>query len=77
MKTKGKTTTQAKTKEAKTKKLEPLSTLGEFNGKPTISLKRSETDNFGFNFGLGKARLILANIDAIEAFVESDGKSLD
>ena len=45
----------------------------------TLELKKdgaSEKD-FGFTFGVGKARLILANLDAIQQFVDDNtgGKS--
>lgn len=31
-------------------------------------------EKFPFSFGVGKAKLILANIDAIKKFVETEGK---
>ncbi len=45
---------------------------GEFKGHPTISLLKDDDDLRPFTFGLGKARLILANLDAIKKFVESN-----
>jgi len=42
----------------------------EFKGNAMLVLKIDETDNFPFQFGLKKAKLILENIDAIKAFVE-------
>ncbi len=47
---------------------------GEFKGHPTISLMKDESDMRPFTFGMGKARLILENLDAIKEFVESNGK---
>lgn len=49
--------------------------LGEFNNKPTITLKRNEADKYGFTFGLSKAKLILENIEAIRKFVNDNEKS--
>jgi hypothetical protein len=52
---------------------------GEFkspkDGKvyPTLTLLAKVDDRYGFTFGLGKARLILANIDEIRKFEESHG----
>lgn len=43
---------------------------GEYQGKPVISLTRTENDKFPFTFGVNKAKLILANIDEIQKFVE-------
>ncbi|MDD2679996.1 MAG: hypothetical protein PHO03_04280 [Candidatus Omnitrophica bacterium] len=43
---------------------------GEFKGKPLLVIKRDENDQYPFSFGLGKARLILENIDEIRKFVE-------
>ncbi len=42
----------------------------EFKGNKMIVLKNSEEDQFPFQFGVKKAKLILENIDAIKAFVE-------
>lgn len=48
---------------------------GEFKGKPVLIIKRDENDQYPFSFGLGKARLILENIDEIKKFVEEgEGK---
>jgi hypothetical protein len=46
---------------------------GEYKGKPLLILKRSEDDKYPFSFGLGKARLILDNIEEIKKFVEENG----
>ena len=48
---------------------------GEFKGKPLLILKRSEEDKYPFSFGLGKARLIVENIDEIKKFVEENSAS--
>ncbi|NMA44639.1 MAG: hypothetical protein GX950_02400 [Candidatus Diapherotrites archaeon] len=45
---------------------------GEFKGNKMIILKRNENDNFPFQFGKGKARLIVENMDAIKAFAEEE-----
>ena len=42
----------------------------EYKGRPTLELKASADDRYGITFGVVKARLILANLDAIRAFVE-------
>ncbi|MFA6217572.1 MAG: hypothetical protein WDL87_08010 [Candidatus Omnitrophota bacterium] len=46
----------------------------EFKGKPLIVIKRDEEDKYPFSFGLGKAKLILENIDEIKKFVEENDK---
>lgn len=45
---------------------------GEFKGNKLIILKRSETDNFPFQFGKNKAKLIVENFDAIKKFAEEE-----
>lgn len=45
---------------------------GEYKGKPLIIIKRDEDDKYPFSFGLGKARLILDNIEEIKKFVEEN-----
>ena len=45
----------------------------EFKGHPTIILKESEDSQYGFTFGLSKAKLILAHIEEIQAFVDKNG----
>lgn len=42
----------------------------EFKGNPIIILKRDENDKYPLSFGLGKARLIMENVDEIKKFVE-------
>jgi hypothetical protein len=46
----------------------------EFKGNPMLVLKNSEEDQFPFQFGVKKAKLILENIDAIKSFVEKHDK---
>jgi len=46
----------------------------EFKGNPMLVLKNSEDDQFPFQFGLKKAKLILENIEAIEEFVKKHDK---
>ena len=45
---------------------------GEFKGNKLIILKRNDQDNFPFQFGKGKARLIVENFDAIKKFAEEE-----
>ncbi len=44
----------------------------EFKGKPVIILRRDAEDKFPFSFGVGKARLILENLEEIKKFVEEN-----
>jgi len=44
----------------------------EFKGKPVLILRRNEEDKFPFSFGLGKARLIIENIEEIKKFVQEN-----
>jgi len=47
----------------------------EFKGKAVLILKRNDDDKYPFSFGLGKAKLILENIEEIKKFVkENEGK---
>ncbi len=46
----------------------------EFKGNPMIVLKNSEDDQFPFQFGVKKAKLILENIEEIKKFVEKHDK---
>lgn len=46
----------------------------EFKGNKLIVLKRTPEDNFPFQFGLGKAKLILGAIDEIQKFVDDNDK---
>jgi hypothetical protein len=51
--------------------------LSEYKGNALIVLKASEDSKWPFQFGVSKARLILENIDAIQAFVASNGTTLE
>jgi hypothetical protein len=46
----------------------------EYKGKPILILKRNEDDKYPFSFGLGKAKLIIENIEEIKKFVEEGEK---
>jgi hypothetical protein len=46
----------------------------EFKGNPIIKLKRTEDDQYPFSFGLGKAKLVLQNVEEIKKFVEENDK---
>lgn len=49
--------------------------VGEYNGRPTISITDTEAKNpqYGtFTFGLSKARMILGALEDIKAFVEAN-----
>jgi hypothetical protein len=46
----------------------------EFKGNPIIKLKRNEDDQYPFSFGLGKAKLVLQNVEEIKKFVEENDK---
>ncbi|HNY91236.1 MAG TPA: hypothetical protein PKJ13_03375 [bacterium] len=46
--------------------------VGEFKGNPILTLNPDE--RYPFSFGLSKARLILAHLDDIRAFVEQYSK---
>jgi uncharacterized protein YgiM (DUF1202 family) len=45
---------------------------GEFKGHKMIILKKDENDKYPFQFGVGKAKLIMQYVDAIEAFVNEN-----
>jgi len=45
---------------------------GEFKGNKLIKLMRNEDDKYPFQFGKGKARLIVENFDEIKAFAEEE-----
>jgi len=46
--------------------------LGEFKGNKMIKLMKDDNDKFPFQFGKNKARLIVANYDAIKTFAEEE-----
>ena len=45
---------------------------GEFKGNKMIILKRNDDDNFPFQFGKSKAKLIVENYEAIKKFAEEE-----
>ena len=47
----------------------------EYKGHRLIVLKRTPEDKYPFKFGMGKAMLIVENIEAIKAFVEENKES--
>jgi hypothetical protein len=47
----------------------------EFRGKPTLVLRNTADDTFPFQFGVRKARLVLAHIDDIRKFVLKHDKN--
>jgi len=47
-------------------------TIGEFKGNVVLTLKRTEDDQYGFTFGLSKAKLILEHYEDIKRFVEEN-----
>lgn len=49
--------------------------ITEYKDNKLITLNPGE--KYPFSFGLGKAKMILANIDAIKIFVESEGKTCE
>lgn len=52
-----------------------MTTRSNYKGNDLLVLKWKEDDKYPFSFGVGKARLILANLSAIEDFVrEADKK---
>jgi len=46
----------------------------EFKGNAMIVLKNSEDDQFPFQFGVKKAKLVIENIEEIKKFVEKHDK---
>jgi len=46
----------------------------EFKGNAMIVLKNDEEDQFPFQFGVKKAKLVVENIEAIKKFVEKNDK---
>lgn len=47
----------------------------EYNGKPLFEIARDEKDNFGFKFGVKKARMILDHLNEIRTFVEKNDRA--
>jgi len=48
--------------------------LGEYKGNPTITLTNTPEDKYPFTFGVNKARLLLANLEAVKQFVADNEK---
>ena len=46
----------------------------EFKGNPMIVIKNDEEDQYPFQFGVKKAKLVLENIEAVKKFVEKFDK---
>jgi len=46
----------------------------EFKGNPMIVIKNDEEDQYPFQFGVKKAKLVLENIEAVKKFVEKHDK---
>jgi hypothetical protein len=47
----------------------------KFKGRPVLSMRKHPHDKYPFSFGLGKARQIVENYEAIEEFVRKhDGE---
>jgi len=47
----------------------------EFKGNAMIVLKNDDADRYPFKFGLGKAKKIVENIDAIKKWVKEQESS--
>jgi len=47
----------------------------EFKGNAMIVLKNNEEDQYPFQFGVKKAKLVLENIEAIKKFVKKNDSS--
>jgi hypothetical protein len=45
----------------------------EYKGNPMIVIRANPDDKFPFQFGIKKAKLILAHMDDIKKFVEKHG----
>ncbi len=45
----------------------------EYKGNPMIVIKANADDKFPFQFGVKKAKLVLAHIDDIKKFIEKHG----
>lgn len=49
-------------------------TESEFKGNPMIVIKNDEEDQYPFQFGVKKAKLVLENIEEVKKFVEKYDK---
>ena len=45
---------------------------GEYKGNKMIIIKKDDADNYPFQFGKAKAKLIVENFEAIKDFAEGD-----
>ena len=50
--------------------------FGEYQGKKLIVLPIGKDGDREFSFGLGKAKAIVENIEAVKKFVETEGEAL-
>jgi hypothetical protein len=46
--------------------------FGEFKGHKMIILRKDDNDQYPFQFGKNKARLIVENFDSIKKFAEEE-----
>jgi len=46
----------------------------EYKGNPMLVIKKAEDDRFPFSFGVGKAKMMVDNIEDIKIFVEKYSK---
>lgn len=46
----------------------------EFKGRPTITIRFDENDQYPFSFGIGKAKKVLGALEEIKAFIEKHDK---
>ena len=46
----------------------------EFKGNPMLVIKNTEDDQYPFQFGVKKAKLVLENIEAVKQFVAKHDK---
>jgi hypothetical protein len=51
-----------------------MTEIGEFKGHAVIILKRTDDDKYPFSFGVGKAKMILENLQEIKNFVKTHSK---
>lgn len=47
-----------------------MHTVSEYKGNTVITLKRSDNNNYGFTFGLAKAKLIIDHLEEVKQFYE-------
>lgn len=52
-----------------------IPTISEFNGRPTILLNPGS--KYPFSLGMAKAKLVLRNVSFLQAFVDSEGTSVE